>query len=185
MSVVKRYSPAAIALHWAMALLIVAGFALGLIVAAMPLSPAKFHWIAWHKWLGVTVLGLLAVRLLVRLLRPAPPLPDTMSRPAVAAARLGHLALYALMLAVPLSGWLMSSASGFPVVYLKLLPLPDLVAPDEALAASLYAAHQALNWVLAVTVLGHVAAAFKHQWWDRDGLMARMSPASPRSGDLS
>ncbi|TCP14785.1 cytochrome b561 [Crenobacter luteus] len=170
----ERYAAPTVLLHWLMAALIVATFWLGLTVADMPLSPTKFKWIAWHKWLGVTLLGLLALRLLSRALTRAPALPATMGTHARTMARLGHLGLYALMLAVPLSGWLMSSAYGFPVVYLQLFALPDLVAKNEALGDALRDAHTVLNWTLAALVAGHVLAALKHQFVDRDGLMARM-----------
>lgn len=175
MAVATRYSTPTILLHWLMAVLIVGAFVVGLTVSDMPLSPTKFKWIAWHKWIGITVLGLLAVRLLTRLLGNTPPLPNTMSPAARTVAKFGHLALYGLMLAVPLTGWLMSSAYGFPVVYFKLVPLPDLIGKDKALADALHSVHAALNWVLAASVLGHLAAALKHQLIDRDGLLSRMS----------
>src|SRR5439155_27072817 len=90
-------------------------------------------------------------------------------------AKIGHLALYGLMLAVPLSCWLLSSAYGFPVVYFKLVQLPDLIGKDKALADILHSVHVALDWVLAASVIGHLAAALKHQLIDRDGLLSRMS----------
>lgn len=175
MTSIQRYARPLALLHWLMALLIVGTFLFGLKVGAMPLSPAKFHQIAWHKWAGITVLLLLMLRIAVRLASRVPPLPDTMSALAQKAAHVGHFALYALMLAVPLSGWAMSSAYGFPVVYFQLLPLPDLVAKDPALAETLLWVHRGCNVLLAVTVLGHVAAALKHQWLDKDGLLSRMS----------
>jgi cytochrome b561 len=175
MSTPTRYSTPSILLHWLMASLIVAGFSIGLSVSDMPLSPAKFKWIAWHKWIGITVLGLLVLRVLFRLLSRAPALPASMSPAARAAAKLGHVALYALMLAVPLTGWLMSSAYGFPVVYLKLVQLPDLIAKNKELADTLKGVHKALDWTLAAVVIGHIGAALKHQLIDRDGLLARMS----------
>lgn len=175
MTTPTRYSTPSILLHWLMAVLIVAGFSIGLTLDDMPLSPAKFKWIAWHKWIGITVLGLLTLRVLFRLLGRAPALPQSMSPSAQAAAKLGHLALYALMLAVPLSGWLMSSALGFPVVYLKLVQLPDLVNKNKELGDTLKSVHSVLDWTLATVVIGHIGAALKHQLIDRDGLLARMS----------
>jgi len=175
-----RYSPTAIVLHWLMALLIVAAFALGLVLSGMPLSPRKFHWIAYHKWIGITVLGLLALRLLARLFGKTPPLPAAMSRLARLGAHAGHMALYLLMLAVPLTGWLSSSAAGFPVVYLKLVALPDLVEKNKALAEQLSALHSTLNWVLAAVVVIHMAAALKHHLIDRDGLLWRMNLRQPK-----
>lgn len=177
----ERYATPSILLHWLVALLIVVGFGLGLTLSGMPLSPTKFKLIGWHKWLGISVLALLALRLAGRLLWPAPALPGTMSPLAQLAAKGGHLALYALMLAVPLTGWLMSSAYGIPVVYLGLLPLPDLIAANETLAHQLKEVHELLNWTLALAVAGHVLVAFKHHFIDRDGLLFRMSLKQPRA----
>ena len=80
------------------------------------------------------------------------------------------------MLAIPLSGWLYSSATGVSVVYLGLLPLPNLVAKDKEAARILLAVHQTLNFALVLAVLLHVGAALRHHWVDRDGVLARMFP---------
>ena len=91
------------------------------------------------------------------------------------AAHIAHALLYLLFFAVPLSGWAYSSAAGFPVVVFGLLPLPDLVSPDKALAETLKGVHQLFTLSLAMLVIVHVAGALKHQLIDRDGLLARMS----------
>lgn len=176
-----RYSTSVILLHWLMALLIVGAFVMGLIVSDMPLSPRKFHWIAYHKWIGITVLGLLALRLLTRLASRTPPLPASMSKLERWGAHAGHLALYVLMFAVPLTGWLSSSAQGFPVVYLKLIALPDLVEKNKELGKLLSGVHSWLNWVLAAVVVVHILAAIKHHVIDRDGLLWRMSLRRPKA----
>jgi len=178
---IDRYTRPAIAMHWLVALLIVGGFALGFYVAGLPLSPTKFKLIAWHKWVGITVLTLAVLRLAYRLVNGAPPLPDSTRGLMRAAAHVGHLALYCLMFAIPLTGWAMSSAYGFPVVLFKFWQLPDLVGRNEALGDLLKTVHQWLNWTMAACVVGHVAAAFKHHFIDRDGLLWRMSPHAPRS----
>ena len=172
-----RYSGVAIALHWTSAVLVFCGFALGLDMASLEFSPAKLRYISWHKWLGITIFLLAALRIAWRYVRPPPPLPASVPPWQVSAARVSHLLLlYALMLVIPLSGWLYSSASGVPVVYLGLLPLPDLVAKDKATASVLLAVHQTLNFTLAVVVVAHVAAALQHALVDRDGVLARMLP---------
>ncbi|MBV8680303.1 MAG: cytochrome b [Aquitalea sp.] len=176
----ERYSAPAIALHWLIAGLIIATFIWGLVVSGMPLSPAKFKYIAWHKWAGISVLALVVVRLLVRVLKRPPELPAHMGPMERLLAHGGHLALYVLMFAVPLTGWLMSSAYGFPVVLFKLVQLPDLVAQDEQLAATLKTVHEALNWIMAACVAGHVLAAVKHHVIDKDGMLFRMSLRQPR-----
>ena len=92
------------------------------------------------------------------------------------AARIAHFFLYALTLAIPVSGWLMSSASGFQVVYLGLLPIPDLLAKNKAMADQLKQLHEALNWLMLLVVALHAAAALKHHLVDRDDVLRRMLP---------
>ena len=175
-----RYTGVAIGLHWLMAALIVAGFPLGWIVADMEFSPEKLRWMSWHKWLGITVLGLVALRLIWRLTHAAPPLPATMLPWQRGAAHAVHFLLYGLMFAIPFSGWLYSSASGVPVVYLGWWPLPDLVGVDEDLADRLRSLHEWLNYTLLVAVAAHVGAALKHHFIERDDVLARMLPGRGR-----
>jgi cytochrome b561 len=171
------YTRTAITLHWLIAALIVAGFSIGWIMTRIPgFTPEKLRYVSWHKWIGVTVFALAALRIIWRLTHKAPPLPALMSRWERAAAHTVHGLLYVLMVAVPLTGYLFSSASNVPVVYLGIVPLPRLIAPDPALKAVLKTAHLALNYGLAVLVVVHVAAALKHQWIDRDKLLSRMMP---------
>jgi cytochrome b561 len=171
-----RYHPAAMLLHWLSATCVFAGFALGLYMTGLAFSPAKFRYYGWHKWIGITVFLLAALRVGWRRLVPPPPWPAAMPAWQRRVARATHAALYVLMLAVPLSGWLYSSATGVSVVYLSLVPLPNLVAKDKALAEVLLVVHQSLNAGLALLVTLHVAAAVKHQWVDHDGLLLRMLP---------
>ncbi len=173
---IPRYGGVAIVLHWLVAAAILATFPLGLYMADLPLSPRKLTLVSYHKWIGVTVFGLMGLRLAWRLThRPPPLLPET---PAWQrhAARFVHWTLYALLLAIPLSGWLYSSAVGVPTVYLGLWQLPDLVGKDKALAEALKLTHKSLNFVMLGLVVVHVAAAIKHHFVDRDGLLARMRP---------
>lgn len=170
-----RYSSAAIALHWLTAALIVANLLLGISMVPLPLSPRKLHWYAWHKWIGITVFLLTCLRLCWRLLVAPPPavaMPAWQRRAAAAS----HALLYALLLVIPLSGWVYSSATGVQVVYLGLIPLPDLVPKDKALAEVLKQTHIALNFTLFMLVCLHAAAALKHHFIDRDAALARMLP---------
>jgi cytochrome b561 len=171
-----RYTLTAMTLHWLAAVLIFCGFGLGLFMSGLPFSPEKFRFYAWHKWIGISVFLLTAVRLAWRVAHPPPPLPPSVPPWQVRASRLAHGLLYILMLGIPLSGWIYSSATGVSVVYLGLIPLPDLVAKDRELARVLLRVHQTLNFTLATVVTVHIAAALKHHFADRDGLIARMFP---------
>lgn len=171
-----RYDRVAILMHWLVAVLIVAAFALGLVMVEIPgLTPTKLKYFSWHKWLGVTVLLLAALRLLWRLRHGA---PRAIEMPAWQ-RRMGELVhglLYLLMFAVPLSGYFYSLAAGVPVVYLGVLPLPVLIDADPVLKPVLKEVHEVLVYTMLVFVLAHVAAAIKHHWIDRDGLLRRMLP---------
>ncbi|TVO68448.1 cytochrome b [Denitromonas ohlonensis] len=171
-----RYTSTAIALHWLIALGILASFSLGLYMTDLSLSPTKLKLYSWHKWAGVTLFALIVFRLGWRLTHPAPALPDTMPPALRLAASAAHWVLYALMLAIPLSGWLMSSAKGFQTVWFGVLPLPDLLAKDAALGDTLKDVHEALNFTLLAMVGLHVAAALKHHFIDRDTVLTRMLP---------
>lgn len=172
------YTRTAIVLHWLVAALIVAAFGLGLYMVDLKLSPAKLKLYSWHKWLGVTIWLLVVARLLWRATHKPPALP-AMAGWQRAAAHVTHVALYVLLLAIPVSGWMFSSASGFPVVYLGVLQLPDLVAKDKALAGVLKEVHETLNWTLFAIVILHVVAAVKHHIVDRDAVLHRMLPLLP------
>ena len=179
-STALRYTGTAIALHWLLALMILASFGVGLYMADLPFSPTRLKLFNWHKWAGVTILALSGLRLLWRLIHrpPAdPPMPAWQARLAHAT----HGLLYALFFAVPLAGWAYSSAAGFPVVWFGVLPLPDFVPVDKALAETLKGLHGNLAWGLAICVGLHVAGAMKHQWLDRVGRIDRMRPGRSRN----
>jgi cytochrome b561 len=171
-----RYSTVAIALHWLMALLLAGLFCVGVYMSDLPLSPWKLKIFSWHKWAGVTAFLLVLVRLAWRAGHRPPTLPDSMPQLMQQAAHIGHGMLYLLMVAVPLAGWLMSSAKGFQTVYFGVLPIPDLLGKDKALGAVLEDVHAYLAWLLVFVAVGHAAAAIKHHWVDRDDILTRMSP---------
>jgi cytochrome b561 len=171
-----RYSTVAIVLHWLIALAIFGTFVLGLTMRELELSPLKLRLYSYHKWIGVSIFLLVLLRLGWRLAHRPPPPPPGMPVWQLRAAQFTHVLLYVLTLAVPLSGWLMSSASGFQVIYLGLLPIPDLLPKNKELAAQLALAHQVLNFTMAFLVIMHVAAALKHHFFDRDNVLTRMLP---------
>ncbi|CAN7432465.1 cytochrome b [Variovorax sp. LjRoot290] len=178
-----RYGAVAMGLHWLLALLIVASFSVGLYMAGLPFSPMRLKLINWHKWAGITILTLSALRLLWRLSHPPPPLPacivEAMPGWQLVAHRGTHLLLYLLFFAVPLFGWAYSSGLGIPIVWFGLVPLPDFVPVDKDFAeAVLKPMHKGSAFTLAAVVLLHAAAALKHHFADRDGLLDRMWPFS-------
>ncbi|WKB51541.1 cytochrome b [Eleftheria terrae] len=175
-----RYSSVAMAFHWLLALAIVGAFVVGLYMTGLSMSPTRLKLYNWHKWAGVSILALSAARLLWRLVQRPPALPAGIAAAMPAWQRIAHHAthglLYVLFFAVPLVGWAYSNAAGFPIVLFGVLPLPDLVTPDKALAEWLKPWHGRLAYALAALVVLHVAAVIKHQFIDRDGLLARMLP---------
>jgi cytochrome b561 len=173
------YGYVAQALHWTIVGLLIVQVTLGKIADSMPLGLDKLVTLARHKSFGITILALAAIRLLWRMFNRPPPLPP-MPRWQFFAARANHVALYLLLFAMPLTGWAMSSASNYPVSWFGLVQLPDLVAPDEAREQLFEAVHEWLSWALIALALLHVAAALKHQFVDRDGLLFRMLPWHPQ-----
>jgi len=176
----SRYHGVAIALHWLLALVLALIFGVGLYMADLPFSPARLKLYNWHKWAGVVILALSALRLLWRLAHRPPALPRRIEAAMPAWQRQAHHAthglLYALFFIVPLVGWAYSSAAGFSIVLFGALPLPDFVPADKALAALIKPWHEISAFALAGLVVLHVAAALKHHWIDRDGLLQRMLP---------
>lgn len=170
-----RYTRTAIGLHWLIALGMLAAFCVGLYMADLPVSPQKLKIFSWHKWAGVTIFLLVLARIAWRA-GHAPPPDLPMPRWQALAAHGVHHLLYLLMVAIPLSGWLMSSAKGFQTVYFGVLPIPDLLSKDVALGKQLEEVHETLNWLMIVLVAGHAAAALKHHLIDRDDTLRRMLP---------
>jgi cytochrome b561 len=168
-----HYTRTAVSLHWLMTAFVLAALFMGWTMTDMAISPTKLKLYNYHKWVGVTILVLAMLRIYWRLTHRAPPLLP-MPRWQQWAAHVGHGGLYALMLAVPLSGWCYSNASGYPIVYLGWIALPDLVGKDKELAAQWVAVHGALAFALVVLVVLHVVAALQHQFIHKDGTLGRM-----------
>jgi cytochrome b561 len=184
-STTHRYTHTAIALHWILAIALAGIFGVGLYMADLPFSPWRLKLYNWHKWAGITILALSALRLIWRLTHRPPALPDHIQQTMPAWQRWAHHAiqygLYVLFFAVPLIGWAYSSAAGFPVVLFGVWQLPDWVPVSKSLAESIKPLHEISANTLAILVVVHVAAAFKHHFVNRDGLLWRMWPR--RSGN--
>ena len=174
MNPLMRYTTPAVVLHWLVALLIFVAFPLGVYMHELPLSPDKLRLYSYHKWIGVSVLLLVAIRLVWRLTHTPPPLPASVAAWQRHASTIVHGLLYLLMIAIPLSGWLMSSAKGFQTVWFGVLPLPDLVGRDKALGDVLADVHKFLNFTLLALVVLHVAAALRHHFIERQPFLQRM-----------
>nr|WP_226404853.1 cytochrome b [Ferribacterium limneticum] len=174
--VTQHYTSTAKLLHWLMAILIFGLLILGFYMHDLPLSPDKLKLYSWHKWAGVTAFLLVGFRLLWRITHRPPALPESMPKIMQFAAHAGHLALYGLMLAIPLSGWLMSSAKGFQTVWFGVLPIPDLLEKNKEVGDLLALVHQSLNLLFVVVLLGHIGAALKHHFIDKDDILTRILP---------
>jgi cytochrome b561 len=170
----EHFSFLARLLHWTMAPLILAMLFIGVGMVAT-VSQAHSTLIAIHKPLGIALLALVVLRACVRFRRGTPPLPDDMPAPQQVVAKLSHLALYALMTAMPLIGWAMLSAAGYPVTLFGALHLPPILPQDVRLYALLRALHTWLAFALFVTVLMHLAAALVHGLIRRDGVFSSMA----------
>jgi len=163
-------------LHWLVVALVVAMAWLGLTMGGLPNGPDKIETYALHKSIGITILGLVLVRLSWRMYAGAPlPLPGTPRLQARTAA-LAHAGLYALLLAMPISGWMVNSTAGFPLQWFGLVNLPAIAGRSDDRRELAGAAHEWLFWALVLLVALHVAAAFYHHVFVRDGTLARMLP---------
>jgi cytochrome b561 len=170
-----HYRWSLISLHWLTLLLIVAAYVLASLLEDMPLSPQKLQIYAWHKWVGITVLFLLPLRLLVRRFDPLDHRAELTQLEIKASAAM-HGMLYLLMIVVPVFGWLHSSAAGFSVVWFGVLPLPDMVGKDKALAEIFKELHEgSVNLLVGLLVI-HAAAAIYHHHLRCDGVLMRMAP---------
>ncbi|MDU9415982.1 cytochrome b [Pseudomonas sp. zfem005] len=170
---IQGFSPLARLLHWSMALLILAMLFIG-VGMVVTLSTRHTWLVELHKPLGIALLALVLLRIAVRLRRPPPALPPDLPGWQHRLAHLSHLLLYTLMLAMPLVGWAMLAAGGYPVVLLGWLQLPAIAPHDAALYAVLRQAHHWLGYLLFATVLLHLGAALFHGLIRRDGVLASM-----------
>jgi cytochrome b561 len=171
-----RYSALSQTFHWVIAALIVVQFTLAWSAEDLPNGLHKLALLARHKSFGMTILMLAILRLLWRLTHPAPSLPAGMSRFERLAARATHVAFYVLLFAMPLTGWMMSSAKNYAVSWFGLFTWPNLVGKNEAAFNFLRATHDTLSYVLFAVAVLHILAALKHHFWNRDDVLVRMLP---------
>ena len=172
--------------HWGMLALFATTIPLGLYMTGLPLGMHKLRVYALHKSIGLTLLALAALRLAWRLTEQRPtaaPMPAWQRR----AATMTHVALYALMFAIPVSGWLFNSAAGFPLQWFGLANLPAIAATSPSLKSLAHQLHVGGVWLLVTLVALHAAAAVKHHFVDRDRTLTLMTPwlRAPSGGEKS
>lgn len=168
------FGPLTRALHWGMAAGILGMLAFGLTLVRMKMSLATVWLFGLHKSIGLTLLVLALLRLVWHRLSPPPGPLGGVPPVQLALARATHRALYVLMLAVPLSGWAGSAATGIDVVVFNIWTLPPIVPPSEAAAKALLTLHHWLTWALMAVLALHVAGALKRSLIARDGTLSRM-----------
>ena len=171
----QRFTPLQRALHWLMAICILAMLFIGVGMVST-IRPNYLTLVSIHKPLGIAILLLAVVRLIVRWRDGAPPLPVDMPQPMKLAAKLSHVAFYVLMIAMPLIGWAMLSAADYPVV-VGGLHLPAIVSPNPGLHSVLWKTHQFLAFAFFALILLHLAAGLFHKLVRRDGVYEAMGPA--------
>ena len=164
------------ALHWLIVLLIINQWAIAARADSLPLGAAKLSALSWHKSFGMTILMLAVIRLVWRWMNPVPDLTAETKPWERVLAKVSHVLLYALIFAMPLTGWMMSSARNFPVSWFKLFQFPDLVAPAEQTFHLMNDLHHLLFSALVTVALLHIAGALKHHFIDRNDVLKRMLP---------
>jgi len=177
----RRYGAVAMTLHWLMALLLVALVALGLYMVSLPdvgFDKKKISLILYHKQLGILALVLAALRLAWRVRNVLPRLVASIPDWQKVAARFVHLSFYAVMFALPLTGWIMSSATGIPVSFFGLFQLPDLVPYSERVFRTFIEVHKWLGYALILLIAVHAGAALRHHWVSRDDTLKKMLPGA-------
>ena len=168
------------ALHWIIVILIINQWVIAERADALK-GLEKLQALAWHKSFGMTVLMLAVIRLVWRWMNPVPDLAAETKTWERVLAKISHVLLYALIFAMPLTGWMMSSARNFPVSWFGIFTFPDLVQPDRARYEFFHDVHETLAMSLLVIAVLHAAAAIKHHFIDRDDILRRMLPVRLRS----
>jgi cytochrome b561 len=171
-----QYSAVAKGLHWMIAALIVTQFTLAWSADDLPIGLHKLKLLARHKSFGMTVLMLAVIRLVWRFANRPPALPDGMTPPERWLAKATHIAFYVLLFAMPITGWMMSSAKNYSVSWFGLFTWPNLISQSDDAFVFLQSTHEILAWSLLGIAVLHILAALKHHFWNRDNVLLRMLP---------
>lgn len=173
----SQYDPIAKLLHWLMAAAILAMIGMGLYMVTIPPSMRAFRFYDFHKAIGVSLLVLALLRLGWKLYRPGSPILTEGAKPwELRLGHIVHIALYTLMLTIPLIGWIGASASGLPMSFFGLFTIPNLLGDDETIQRLALDLHGWLNWLLLLLIILHVAGALKRHFILRDDTLRRMLP---------
>lgn len=178
MTTQQSYTPTAKILHWLMAIIWVFVWIIGILAVYGRETFNPNHGLtALHKAIASTLLILIVIRIIWRLTHTPPALPDTMSQHAKIMAKLGHIFLYLFaLLSMPISGWLVSSFAGRPVLVAGILELPPLAGPNPQYASIAMSCHIYLAWFCGLLVAGHILIALKHHFIDKDNVLISMAP---------
>jgi cytochrome b561 len=179
----NRYGIVAIVFHWVMSIIIIGMLALGLYMVGLKLGPTKVSLYGLHKSFGILVLMLVMMRLGWRLGGTTPILPFGMPEWQKLAARGSHWALYGFMFAMPITGWLLTSAAGLQPSFFGIFLLPPLVAPSHTQLVLFASVHKWLAYGLIATICVHVGAALHHHFIQKDLILQRMIDFSARLED--
>lgn len=171
-----RYGSVAMSLHWIIAVIIIGLLAAGLYMVPLPIGAQKLKLYGLHKEFGILILMLFMVRISWRFYNLTPALPSHMPIWQQWAAHGAHYAFYFFMLAMPITGWMISSASGLPVSFFGLFVLPDLIKPDEHMRILLSDLHRWLAYALIATIVAHIGGALQHHFIYKDDILRRMLP---------
>jgi cytochrome b561 len=173
----ESYGAIAKLFHWVIGLTLLFNLGLGLYMHELPNTPDKFQLYALHKSLGITILILVVLRVIWTLVNPKPRmLIENMKGWEVFLAKGVHYILYALMIFVPITGWLMNSASGFPTPLFKIMTVPNLIAPNKSLQDLFGQVHEVLAMAFIAIFVLHLAGALKHHFLVKDRTLVRMLP---------
>jgi len=173
----ERYDGVAQSFHWVVVLLVVAQYATKWLPAGFA-SMSEGQLNAWPLAIGPAILLLMLLRLAWRLTHHTPPPPSNLTAPLQLLSRTTHWLFYALLVVLPVLGWIAASGYGANVTLLRLVPLPALVGQDKSLAESVGSVHGALAWTLLVVIALHVSGALYHALVKQDGVMQRMVPGN-------
>ncbi len=173
---VAVYNPVFRTVHWLMALLIFCALALGVWMTQLPRGPFRGDLYFIHKSIGVAVLALIVIRIVMRLVLGEPPYAFELGRLTHFASRAGHLLLYVLMIALPVSGYVLSNGGGHEVSFFGLFTLPNLIGDNKSLSEQASQAHEFFAWTIGVVLAVHLLAVVWHARIKRDTVLKRMWP---------